>query len=135
MLNAGIAGDTVETLLYRVQYMNLPPALSHITILCGTNNLSFCSPATISATIIELIFLLRKKCPHTRIHLFPILPRFGQLQVKVSDTNFHIHFQVQEQFFHDNFVQFHFLPTALYHRQLYREDKLHLTSEGCSLLV
>ena len=70
VLNAGIAGDTVEAILYRVEIMNIPSSVSHISLLCGTNNLSSHSPATISSTITEILFLLRQKCPTTYIHLF-----------------------------------------------------------------
>ena len=87
VLNAGIAGETVEAILYRVEIMNIPSSVSHISLLCGTNNLSSHSPATISSTITEILFLLRQKCPTTYIHLFPILPRFDQLHEHVTATN------------------------------------------------
>ena len=51
LLNAGIAGDTVEailTILYRVEGMDIPCKVKHIFLLCGMNNLPCHSPATIS---------------------------------------------------------------------------------------
>ena len=51
LLNAGIAGDTVEailTILYRVEGMDIPCKVKHIFLLCGMNNLPSHSPATIS---------------------------------------------------------------------------------------
>ena len=51
LLNAGIAGDTVEailTILYRVEGMDIPCKVKHIFLLCGTNNLPCHCPATIS---------------------------------------------------------------------------------------
>ena len=133
VLNAGIAGETVEEILYRVEIMNIPSSVSHISLLCGTNNLSSHSPATISSTITEILFLLRQKCPTTYIHLFPILPRFDQLHEHVTATNSLIYFQVQELF--PEFVLFHELPSSLYNQNLYRGDKLHLTTKGNDILV
>ena len=151
VLNAGIAGDTVEAILYRVEVMDIPSSVSHISLLCGTNNLFSDSPATISSTITEILFLLRRKCPTANIHLFqepitrsvylfiyfyclfPILPRFDHLKTHVASTNSCIYFQVQE--FFPEFVFFHELPSALYNQNLYRADKLHLTTKGNEVLV
>ena len=58
VLNAGIAGDTVEGILYIVEVMNIPSSVSHISLLCGTNNLCSHSLATISSTLTEILFLL-----------------------------------------------------------------------------
>ena len=63
VLNAGIPGDTVEAILYRVLHMSFPLTVTCISLLCGTNNLSSHSPATISATVMEILFVLRQKCP------------------------------------------------------------------------
>ena len=87
VLNAGIAGDTVEAILYRVDVMAIPSSVSHISLLCGTNNLCSHSPATISSTLTEILFLLLSKCPTAHIHLFPILPRFDHIQTHVASTN------------------------------------------------
>ena len=133
VLNAGIAGDTVEAILYRVEVMDIPSSVSHISLLCGTNNLSSHSPATISSTLNEILFLLRRKCPTAHIHLFPILPRFDYLHTHVASTNSCIYFQVQE--FFSEFVYFHELPSTLYNQNLYRADKLHLTTKGNDILV
>lgn len=73
VLNAGIAGDTVEAVLYRVESMNIPSSVSHISLLCGTNNLSQNSPATISSTFIEILFCLRSKCPNAYILIFVLI--------------------------------------------------------------
>ena len=120
--------------------MNIPSSVSSISLLCGTNNLCPHSPATISSTLTEILFLLRQKCPtaHIRfsfihIHLFPILPRFDHLQTDVAATNSCIHFQVQELF--PEFVFFHELPSTLFNQNLYRPDKLHLTKKGNDILV
>ena len=90
VLAVGIAGDTVEAILYRVKVMDIPSSVSHSFLLCGTNNLSSDSPATISSTITEILFLLRRKCPTANIHLFP--------KTHFASTNSCIYFQVQEFF-------------------------------------
>ena len=133
MLDSGDAGDTVEAILYRVEVMEFPPSISHITILCGTNNVSVNSSATICATFIEILFTLRKKCPTATIHLFPILPRFDHLNSHVTHANSDIYFQVQ-QLFSDS-VFFHHLPSSLYNKNMYRGDKVHLTTRGNDILV
>jgi len=98
VLNAGIAGDTAGAILYRVEVMNIPSSVSHISLLCGTNNLCSHSFATISSTLTEILFLLWRKCPTTYIHLFPLLPRFDHLQTHVAATNSCIVFRVRNCF-------------------------------------
>ena len=133
VLNVCIAGDTVKAILYRVKVMDIPSSVSHISLFCGTNNLFSDSPATISSTITEILFLLRRKCPTANIQLFPILPRFDHLKTHVASTNSCIYFQLQE--FFPEFVFFHELPSALYNQNLYRADKLHLSTKGNEILV
>ena len=48
-------GDTVEAILYRGEVMDIPSSVTHISLLCGTNNLRSHSPATISSTITEIL--------------------------------------------------------------------------------
>ena len=96
VLNAGIPGDTVEAILYRVLHMSFPSTVTCISLLCGTNNLSSHSPATISATVMEILFVLRQKCPTCVIHLFPYLPRFDQFFSNVRATNTYIYFPVKK---------------------------------------
>ena len=111
VLNAGIPGDTVEAILYRVLHMSFPSTVTCISLLCGTNNLSSHSPATISATVMEILFVLRQKCPTCVIHLFPYLPRFDQFFSNVRATNTYVYFHVKN-FFPD--VLLHDLPSSLY---------------------
>ena len=94
VLNAAIAGDTVEAVLYRVEGMDILCTVKHILLLCGTINLPSHSPATISSTIIEILFSLHTKCPFAVIHLLSILPHFDQFRPHVSPTDSSIYFQV-----------------------------------------
>ena len=86
MLKAGIPGDTVKAVLYTVLHMSFPSTVTCISPLCGTN-LSSHSSATISATVMEILFVLHQKCPTCAIHLFPISPRFDQFLSHVRATN------------------------------------------------
>ena len=70
VVNAGIPGDTVEAILYRALNIPFPSSVTDISLLCGTNNLSSTAAATISATIMEILFILHQKCPTATIHLF-----------------------------------------------------------------
>ncbi len=133
VVNASIAGDTVDAILYRAEVMNFPSFVTAVTLFCGTNNLFFNIPHSIVATIIEILFVLRKKCPNAIIYLFPILPRFDCLQSQVPSTNSLLSFQIQDLFTHS--VVFHELPSSLFNRNLYRKDKVHLNDKGNEILV
>ena len=85
VLNAGIAG----------RHCGSNPLQSRGN---GTNNLSSDSPAIISSTITEILFLPRRKCPTANIYLFPILPQFDHVKTHFATTNSFIYFQVQEFF-------------------------------------
>ena len=95
MLNAGIAGDTVEAILYRVEVMAL---IIYLQIL-----------QCYYSTITEILFLLRRKCPTANIYLFPILPQFDHLKTHFATINYFIYFQVQE------FFSEFFFPRAAIH--------------------
>ena len=79
VVNAGICGDRIEDLLWRVEDMrelltNNPPSVA--TILIGTNNFGFESdPFAIRYGISKLVANLRAICPETKIILFAIPPR------------------------------------------------------------
>ena len=55
VVNAGISGNTVEAILYRVETMNFPKSVSNISLLCGTNYLTSTSPSVISAKITKIL--------------------------------------------------------------------------------
>ena len=71
VVNAGISGNTVEAVLYRVETMNFPKSVSHISVLCGTNYLTSTSPSVISATITKILTAIFQKWPTALIHAFP----------------------------------------------------------------
>ena len=79
VVNAGICGDRIEDVLWRVEDMkdlltNNPPSVA--TIMIGTNNFGFESdPFDIRNGIEKLVTDLRAICPETKIILFAIPPR------------------------------------------------------------
>ncbi len=85
-VNAGICGDRIEDLLWRLEDMrhllaDNPPSVA--TILIGTNNFSFeYDPMDIGIGVHKLIADLRAICPETKIILFAIPPRgfFGRVE-------------------------------------------------------
>ena len=111
----------MEAILYRVEVMALIIYLQILLLLL------------FSSKITEILFLLRRKCPTANIYLFPILPQFDHLKTHFATTNSFIYFQVQE--FFSEFFFFHELPSTLYNQNLYRADKLHLTTKGNEILV
>ena len=96
VLNAGISGDTVEAILYRVESMNFPKSVSNISLLCRTNNLASTSPSVISATIIKILTVIFQKCPTAIIHVFPILPRYDHCFSLVQVTNTQIKVYIKQ---------------------------------------
>ena len=95
VLNAGIPGDTVEAMLYRVLHMSFPLTVTCISLLCGTNNLSSHSPATISVPWVpEVLFFFREEravkrrgevarylIDHAKGKKNPLAPRVPSLQL------------------------------------------------------
>ena len=79
VVNAGICGDRIEHLLWRIEDMrdlltNNPPSVA--TLLIGTNNFGLDSGYTdIGRGILNLVTTLRTICPETRIVVFGIPPR------------------------------------------------------------
>ena len=119
---AGIPGDTAEAILYRAETMNCPSSVTAATLLCGTNHLLLNTANSIVA-VIEILFVLRKKCPNAIIYLFLILPRCDRLQSQVYSTTSLLCFQVQDLFSHS--VVFNELPSSLLNPNIYRKDKVH----------
>jgi beta-glucosidase len=77
VLNAGVAGDRTEHLLWRLDHGNLdgpPPKLA--IVLIGTNDLAHGRQPELAAQGIRAILVrLRQKLPNTRILLLGLTPR------------------------------------------------------------
>jgi beta-glucosidase len=77
VLNAGVAGDRTEHLLWRLDHGNLEgPAPKLAIVLIGTNDLAHGRPPELAAQGIRAILTrLRQKLPNTRILLLGLTPR------------------------------------------------------------
>ena len=77
VLNAGVAGDRTEHLLWRLDHGNLdgpPPKLA--IVLIGTNDLAHGRPPEVAAEGVRRVLIaLRSKLPQTRILLLGLWPR------------------------------------------------------------
>ena len=112
--------------------MNFPQSVPRISLLCGTNKLASTSLAVISATIIEILSVIAKKCPTPFIQVFSILPRFDHcysfVQVINSRTFSGLRMLSERVLFDD-------LPPSLCNKNMYRDEKIHLTNKGNDILV
>jgi beta-glucosidase len=89
--NFGIAGDTTQGVLWRLQHGEgegyQPKA---ITLMIGTSNTGRNSPVEIAMGIADVVFELRKDFPDAKILLPGIFPRsFGgpAVSAKISEIN------------------------------------------------
>ena len=77
VLNAGVAGDRTEHLLWRLDHGNLggpPPKVA--IVLIGTNDLAHGRPPELAAEGVRAVLIrLRQKLPDTRILLLGLWPR------------------------------------------------------------
>jgi lysophospholipase L1-like esterase len=82
-VNAGIASDRVEHMLWRVQHGLLATARPDVVVLLGgVNNLAVAAPDRIAATMGQLIDEIHAKSPKTRILLLGVLPSGASPQHK-----------------------------------------------------
>jgi beta-glucosidase len=77
VLNAGVAGDRTNHLLWRLDHGNLDgPTPKGVIMLIGTNDLAVGrSPAEAAEGIRQILIRLRQKLPNTRILLLGLTPR------------------------------------------------------------
>jgi lysophospholipase L1-like esterase len=93
VLNAGIAGDFTDHILWRLEHGNLAgPPLKAVILLIGTNDLAaHRSPELTADGIRAILVLLRERLPRARILLLGLLPREqfpdAPLRRAVTETN------------------------------------------------
>jgi lysophospholipase L1-like esterase len=77
VLNAGVAGDRTDQLLWRLDNGNLAgPPPKGVIVLIGTNDLAHGHPPELAAQGIRAVLIrLRQKLPNTRILLLGLTPR------------------------------------------------------------
>jgi lysophospholipase L1-like esterase len=91
-VNFGIAGDSTEQVLWRIQHGELDPIRPRaFVLLIGTNNLVAHSAAQIAEGITAIVRTLGEKVPDARILLMGLLPRGDALPAsavsKIEDIN------------------------------------------------
>ena len=158
-VNAGICGDRIEDVLWRVEDMkdlltNNPPSVA--TFLIGTNNFGFESdPVDILLGIQELIALIRSVCPETKIILFAIPPRgfigrkaalpfpalANEYLMSVARNHPHMMSVLWDRWRHDDenvfFLDFSelLLDGEAIRPEYYERDKLHFSDRGYAEVV
>ncbi len=148
-VNAGICGDRIEHLLWRIQDMhdlltNNPPAVA--TFWIGTNNFTFdADPSDIGRGIANLVATLRADCPDTKIIVFAIPPRGFVSRKKAlpfpDATNPHIasHVGSLQQAGDDKVFYFDFSALLqdgdAIRPEYYENDKLHFSDKGYAEVV
>lgn len=89
--NFGIAGDTTQGVLYRLQNgegQGYNPKA--IMLMIGTNNTGRNSPDEIALGVADVVFELRKDFPDAKILLLGIFPRSGpkdRVRAQIADIN------------------------------------------------
>ena len=89
-LNFGVSGDTVQNVLYRItdgKQLACNPRV--IVLLIGTNNLHqapVATPDQIAEGVNNLIQVIRKELPDTRILLLGVLPRSGNYGINTVNA-------------------------------------------------
>lgn len=74
-LNAGIASDRVEHLLWRVRHGHFDKIKPKVAVvLIGVNNLAISTPDDIAAGVREIILEIQKRSPETRVLLLGLFP-------------------------------------------------------------
>ncbi len=87
--NAGVGGDTVGNVLWRVRHMDLSQA-RNVWMIAGANDLAQGRPArTTAAAILALVQSVRLAAPKAQLHLREIVPTRGSdwLDRKIRETN------------------------------------------------
>ena len=138
-INFGISGDRVENVLWRSIHLPLPPSLSKVVILCGSNNLSGSTSYDICDGLIDIGLSFRKKKSSLDIFICALLPRdekWSVNRVYITEVNkllkskckkFQLNFIEQDYgWIQENYT----LNTSLYYR-----DNLHLVENGNSKLA
>ncbi len=89
-LNFGVSGDTVQNVLYRItEGKQLACRPRVIVLMIGTNNLHLAPAATpeqIAQGVDDLLRIIRKELPDTRVLLLGLLPRKGNFPIETVNA-------------------------------------------------
>ena len=132
---AGISGDRVENVLYRIEKTQIPENVSHIYIAVGTNNLFKDKKEEIIESLIECVKTAQKKAPQAIIKVQGLLPRLFISKEKLEEID--IINQELEKYLQDNFVNPDTLlknENGTINRSCFWKDGLHLSLTGGAIL-
>ena len=133
VLNLGQGGDRTQNVLWRLQngeVEGIQPKIAFLMI--GTNNLGRReTPEDTLLGIKAILAELKKRLPSTKIVLFSIFPRGGEIMVSVDKVNAQLPTLADgEQVFHVDINEAFLKVDKSLNESLYVGDKLHLNSEG-----
>jgi lysophospholipase L1-like esterase len=139
LANLGIGGDRVQDVQWRLTAYPLTAAPPRAAILIvGSNNAPLEPPETVAGRLIELIGLIRRQAPESRLAVIGILPRGPTLTFKafeIATINDQVRPAAKDLGFDFVWINEHILKdggaagSAMYYR-----DRAHLNEEGYALL-
>jgi lysophospholipase L1-like esterase len=87
IFNAGIGGDKLENILYRIEVMDLFKFIDHldnVIIFVGTNNLERDQPRNMIEALKKIISLTKQAFPYAKVTVFGLL---GFVSCETGDVN------------------------------------------------
>ncbi len=150
VVNAGICGDRIEHLLWRLEDMrdlltNNPPSVA--TFLIGTNNLGLgANPKDVALGVEMLLKTLHALCPETKLVVFAIPPRGFPWRVKplpfpgvansyLSSYVKDRHDKVFDEVFFLDFSELLLDASGAIRPEYYERDALHFSDRGYAEVV
>ena len=129
--NAGMSGDKVENILWRLQHFIIPQSVRLIVIAAGTNNLFSTNVRDTVNLLRECVQYLKGKYPKVRVLVQSVLPR-GSVDEGYKNKIVEIN-TLLRSFFSENFLDLYTDLSGVegsFKRQYFRQDGLHLSNSG-----
>jgi hypothetical protein len=131
---AGVGGDKIETLLWRLERRAISWSPQNVVLMIGTNNLARSEPCAISQGLVSLVTVVRQQAPGAKIFVTTILPRGPYLQThaeKIAAVNQELRRLGEAGGFHviDTFTPVAARCSGAEKCELFA-DQLHPTREG-----
>ena len=136
IFNAGIGGDRIENVLYRIESTRLPSIIKEVIIAVGTNNLVDDSLTDIISKLIQCKEAVLDQLKGTKVFVMSILPR-EHINSGYKEKIRQINEILKENFgegFLDTYHEFMSLKGVPI-RSRFRSDGLHLSDTGMESLV
>ena len=134
--NAGVSGDRLENVLWRVHDWKGSSSVKKVILAAGTNNLIPNSADQILEYTVEIHSILKEKFPNADVWIQSILPRLfvnPKVCQKIKDINNRLHEKFDQFFFnpHKDFIT----GNGRIKRNFFRRDGLHLSKLGTEKLA